>query len=100
MKRDSVNREMNKPGFWRGGLVAIGIAIGLSPSPVFACAACFGQSNSAMARSLNWGILSLLVVVVGVLGSIASFFVYLAKRSATLAGPAEPATLPELAEKV
>jgi hypothetical protein len=35
-----------------------------------------------MAKGFNWGIVSLLAVVVVVLGSIASFFVYLARRAA------------------
>ena len=34
-----------------------------------------------MAQGMNWGIFSLLGVVVLVLASIASFFVYLAKRA-------------------
>ncbi|MHB8519666.1 MAG: hypothetical protein ACYDH9_02800 [Limisphaerales bacterium] len=85
---------------WHRWLAALTLAWMAAPSPAFACAACFGQSNSAMARSMNWGIASLLVVVVGVLGGIASFFVYLAKRASTVPGPAEPALLPELTEKV
>ena len=61
----------------------------LEPGRAMACAACYGQSDSPLARGMSWGILSLLVVVVGVLGSIAAFFVYLARRSAALT--AEPA---------
>ncbi len=38
-----------------------------------------------MAKGMNWGIFSLLGVVVVVLGGIAAFFVHLAKRSAALA---------------
>ncbi len=34
---------------------------------------------------MNWGIFSLLAVVVFVLGSIASFFIYLARRSVAVA---------------
>ncbi len=47
---------------------------------LWACAACAGQSDSALAKGMNWGIASLLAVVVTVLGGIASFFIYLAKR--------------------
>jgi hypothetical protein len=54
------------------------------PTPVLACAACYGQSDSAMAQGFNWGIFSLLVVIVTVLATIAGFFVFLARRSAAL----------------
>ncbi len=53
-----------------------------APPELLACAACYGKSDSALAQGMNWGILSLLAVVVFVLGGIASFFVYLAKRAA------------------
>ena len=53
--------------------------------PLLACAACFGQSDSAMAQGMNWGILSLLGIIVLVLGGVAGFFVYLAKRTSALA---------------
>ena len=68
------------------------LALALPPAPLWACAACYGQSDSPMARGMNWGILSLLAVVTVVLGGCATFFVYLARRSATVsaAPPAEP----------
>jgi len=49
---------------------------------MLACAACFGKSDSNLAQGMNWGILSLLAVVVFVLGSIAAFFIFLARRAA------------------
>ncbi len=52
---------------------------------LFACAACYGQSDSPMAQGMNWGIFTLLGVIVAVLGGVAAFFVYLARRSAALA---------------
>jgi hypothetical protein len=55
----------------------------LRPGPLLACAACYGQSDSPMAKGMNWGIFSLLAVVIAVLGGIATFFVFLARRSAT-----------------
>jgi hypothetical protein len=45
-----------------------------------------------MAKGMNWGILSLLGVVAVVLGSIASFFVFIGKRSAAVNSPDSPAT--------
>ena len=56
--------------------------------PLLACAACFGQSDSPLAHGFNWGIISLLGVVLGVLGAFSTFFVFLAKRSAMVAASA------------
>jgi len=72
-----------------------GLTLVLLPPSASACAACFGRSDSELARGMNAGILSLLVVVVFVLGGCAAFFVYLAKRSAMISslpatGPGEP----------
>ena len=71
------------------GLLA---ACGVSPSAM-ACATCFGASDSALAKGMNFGIMSLLLVVLAVLGGVASFFVYLARRSASMPAEAtEPST--------
>ena len=59
------------------------LALVLSPHSLWACAACAGQSDSPMAQGMNWGIMSLLAVVVCVLSGITTFFVYIAKRSST-----------------
>ena len=56
----------------------------LQPASLWACAACYGQSDAPMARAFNWGILSLLGVVVCVLGGFTAFFVYLARRAASI----------------
>ena len=53
---------------------------GSSPSAQ-ACAACFGASDSNLAKGMNMGIFVLLGVIAMVLGGIASFFVFLARRS-------------------
>jgi hypothetical protein len=57
--------------------------------PLLACAACYGQSDSPLAKGMNWGIVTLLGTVLLVLGGIAAFFVSLARRSAALAREAE-----------
>jgi heme/copper-type cytochrome/quinol oxidase subunit 2 len=54
----------------------------LSPSPVLACAACYGRSDSPLASGMNWGIFTLMGVVITVLVSIASFFIYIIRREA------------------
>ncbi len=63
----------------------------LVPGSAWACAACYGQSDSPLAQGMNWGIFSLLAIIGLVLGGVASFFVYLARKSARGALPAGPA---------
>jgi hypothetical protein len=68
---------------------ALALAVALSPARTLACAACYGQSDSPLAEGMNWGIFSLLGVVVCVLASIATFFVFLGKRSAAISARSE-----------
>ena len=68
------------------GLIAL---VSACPTSVYACAACYGKSDSPMAKGMNWGIFSLLAVVVTVLGSIAGFAFYLAKRAGSTQIPAQ-----------
>jgi hypothetical protein len=65
-----------------------------SPSSLLACAACFGKSDSNMARSLNAGIFSLMAVIVTVLGGAASFFVFLSRKAASTAKAPEQSDPP------
>jgi hypothetical protein len=47
-----------------------------------ACAACYGQSDSPMAKGMNAGIFALLGVIGTVLSAAATFFVFLSRRAA------------------
>jgi hypothetical protein len=78
---------MKKILLWAAAAVLAGFA---SPAGLLACAACFGKSDSNMARSLNAGIFSLMAVVGTVLVGAASFFVFLSRKAAAAAQP-EPA---------
>lgn len=49
-----------------------------------ACATCFGKSDSKLAEGMNWGILTLLFCIMGVLAAISAFFIFIARRSASL----------------
>jgi hypothetical protein len=51
-----------------------------SPS-VHACAACFGKSDSNLAKGMNMGIFALLICITGVLATLATFFIFLAVRA-------------------
>jgi beta-lactamase regulating signal transducer with metallopeptidase domain len=57
------------------------LAMLVAPRAADACPVCFGRSDSPLALATNLGVLTLLGVVVGVLGSFAAFFVYLARRA-------------------
>jgi hypothetical protein len=48
----------------------------LAPSSLFACAACYGKSDSPLAHGMNWGIFTLMGVILTVLTCIALFFVH------------------------
>ena len=91
MSRDSQLRRISDFGLRVSGfgfphvLSGLVVTLVLHPGLLWACAACTGQSDSAMAKGMNLGILSLLAVVGVVLGGVASFFVYLGKKSATVA---------------
>jgi len=65
-------------------------AAAFHPASLFACAACYGASDSPMAKGMNWGIFSLLAVVGMVLGSVATFFVFIGKKAAEAAKEADP----------
>ena len=56
-------------------------AFWLCPASVRACAACYGQSDSPMAKGMNWGIMSLLGIIIMVLAGVAGFFIHLVRRS-------------------
>jgi len=53
-----------------------------SPTGACACEACFGKSDSNMAKSVNAAIFSLMAVIVTVLTGAASFMVFLSRRAA------------------
>ncbi len=51
-----------------------------APSPLFACAACYGRSDSPLATGMNWGIFTLLGVVVSVLSCFGGFLIFIVRR--------------------
>jgi heme/copper-type cytochrome/quinol oxidase subunit 2 len=63
-------------------LVVVLVLVHLAPA-AHACATCFGKSDSKLAEGMNWGIFTLLVIVMGVLGAISAFFIFIARRAAT-----------------
>ena len=57
----------------------------LLPAAASACAACFGRSDSPMAKGMNMGIFTLLIVILSVLLGISMFFFYILRRAAKMA---------------
>lgn len=76
-------------------LILLMVAVLLLPGSLAACTACYGQSDSPLANAMNWGILTLLGVILSVLGGIAVFFVHVGRRTAAAkAGqPGEPSNI-------
>jgi hypothetical protein len=79
-------------GRLRRALAAVTLLCAAHPERLWACAACYGASDSPMAKGMNWGIFSLLGVIGAVLIGVASFFIFLASRSAS--GTGAPAASP------
>ncbi|HTV42790.1 MAG TPA: hypothetical protein VMF08_19655 [Candidatus Sulfotelmatobacter sp.] len=65
--------------------VLAAVLAGSAPTPLFACAACYGKSSAPLAYGMNWGIFTLLGIVFLMLSSIATFFFFLIRREATAA---------------
>jgi hypothetical protein len=52
-----------------------------APRAALACPVCFGNSDSPLAIATNMGIIAMLVVVAGMVGAFATFFIYLNRRA-------------------
>lgn len=63
-----------------------------APVKALACAACYGNVDTSMTEGMNWGIFTLLGVIVPVLGGFAAFFIYLIHKSEAAAKAAVPQT--------
>jgi len=61
--------------------VLLWLFVAATPGAALACPVCFGNSDSPMATAAKMGIFAMLVVVAGVLGAFASFFIYLMRRA-------------------
>jgi heme/copper-type cytochrome/quinol oxidase subunit 2 len=47
----------------------------LAPSPLLACAACYGKSDSPLASGMNWAIFTMMGVLLPVLGCFGFCFI-------------------------
>jgi hypothetical protein len=72
-------------------LALLAVIAALPANSALACAMCYanGNADSPLTQGMNWGIFSLLAMVVCVLATIAGFFIYLARKSAALTAQGE-----------
>ena len=70
-----------------------------APRVALACPVCFGDNDSPMAVAMNFGIFAMLIVVAGVLGAFATFFIYLIRRATQLERSAEAGATADAAEQ-
>jgi hypothetical protein len=66
-------------------LAGLVVSLAMHSESLFACAACFGKSDSPLAEGMNWGIFSLLAVVGCVLSGFAAAGIFLVRKAATVA---------------
>jgi hypothetical protein len=69
-------------------LVLIGVLACVGVPRAFACATCYGASDSPLAQGMNWGILVLLGFIGTVLTGVVAFFVHVGRNSAKMSPPA------------
>ena len=60
------------------------------PNSVQSCAVCFGAPDDPMTKGMQWGIASLLFILIPVLGSVGSFFVFIFRRNKEYAAFRDP----------
>ena len=83
-----MSHEITKPRKARGTLVRVFVFSWLlfaAPRAALACPVCFGNSDSPLAIATNMGIIAMLVVVAGMIGAFATFFIYLNRRAKRVA---------------
>lgn len=74
-------------------LLALVAVVASAPANVFACSACYGKTDDAMANGMNWAILTLGVVVATVLGVFLTFLIYIIRKSEALEAAAQKKAL-------
>jgi heme/copper-type cytochrome/quinol oxidase subunit 2 len=77
-----------KQGTFKKSLAFFLLALTFSPTPLWACAACTGLSDSPLAVAMNWGIVTLLGVVLTVLSGVLVFFVHVIRKEETASNDA------------
>ena len=71
-------------------LLLLALAMLAWPRALEACAVCFGAPDSPMTKGMQWGIASLVLILVPVLGGVGGFFVFLSRRGKAYAQFEDP----------
>ena len=71
-------------------LLLFALLLAAWPSAAEACAVCFGAPDSPMTKGMQWGIASLIFILIPVLGGVGGFFVFLARRGRAYAHLQDP----------
>lgn len=74
---------MMNNGRWmkRWMLPALVVAASMGPRTLLACAVCYGASDAAQTRGMNFGIITMLGVTGVVLGGVGAMFFHFARRA-------------------
>jgi heme/copper-type cytochrome/quinol oxidase subunit 2 len=72
----------------RAKQILIALALMTAPS-AFACATCYGASDSPLAQGMNWGIMVLLGFIGSVLLAVTCFFIYIVRRASEMEAAAQ-----------
>ena len=71
-------------------LLLFALLLAAWPSAAEACAVCFGAPDSPMTKGMQWGIASLIFILIPVLGGVGVFFLFLARRGRAYAHLQDP----------
>ena len=71
-------------------LLLFALLLAAWPSAAEACAVCFGAPDSPMTKGMQWGIASLIFILIPVLGGVGGFFLFLARRGRAYAHLQDP----------
>ncbi len=67
--------------FWKTLLKTLATALVCVPASVSACAICYGEPDSPIARGLSWAIIALGAIVLTVLSGVVAFFVHVGNHA-------------------
>jgi hypothetical protein len=84
-----------RQGTFKKFLASLLLGLAFCPTSLRACAACTGRTDSPLAVAMNWGILTLLGVVLTVLSGALVFFVHVIRREESASNDAPPDNPPK-----